>query len=182
MVAWDELKINLPDVNYEDRIIERYRKANREEPKDVLHINSSLNLFAYEERTPTTFVLHVLKEEMLCLNIGSPTRVHYSQNNMSGEIKMDNFVYKQTAISLNALQDPNPNKLPLFSAKSNLFTLPVFLFRLILIKTHTPSKGPDLTPYLTARKEPSTLTQRVGHQQHDSTLFGFIQFSISCEV
>ena len=40
---------------------------------------------------------------------------------------------------------------PLVSAKSNLFTLLVFLFRGILIKTHTPLRvGP--TPYLTARK------------------------------
>lgn len=65
---------------------------------------------------------------MLRLNVGSPTGVDNRQNNMSSEIKLVNFVY--TAISLYALQDPNPNKLsPGLSAKSNLFTLLVFLRR-----------------------------------------------------
>lgn len=73
---------------------------------------------------------------------------------------------------------------PLVPAKTNLFALLVFLCRLILIKTHTPPKGQTnfLSHTKEARKEPSTLTQRVGLWLRESAMFWFKQiFSSLCQ-
>lgn len=120
----------MSDINYEEWIRQVWKGKHCE--TEGLYFSSTLNTFADMESSlsspphPLLFLLTVLRKEMLRLNVGSPTGVDNRQNNMSSEIKLVNFVY--TAISLYALQDPNPNKLsPGLSAKSNLFTLLVFL-------------------------------------------------------
>lgn len=102
------------------------------------------------------FVPTVLKK-MLCLNASSTS--NNRQNRMGGENKLFNFV--QVATSLYTLQDPNAI-LPLGSAKSDLFTLLMFLqsdldYNIHPIQRVTSSHSKEV------RKEPSMLIQRVGH-------------------
>lgn len=151
----------------------RYRKANTEKQRLVLQ------LYLLTRNTicpfPSCYVsLSVLIKEMLRLSVGSPRdKTTWVANSKWLILYMGSYPFTPCKISI--------QKTIHYSLPSPIWSLFDILNRLILIKTHTPSKGPDYLLIFQWGSEEGTFNadRKAGPVvMRGGCVFGWMQFSI----